>query len=272
MRIKNVLFFLLFVSAVLFIPLGLKNLNYGFKIAKLHVQLPHNPQWEIGSELSKDALHAILSQRFRFLGKGAQCYAFVSEDDQYVLKLFRFDRKKKKARPQKKADRFLSACKLGYELARTETALVYLHLNLSSEMLPILRARAPNGRPFSLPLDSYRFAIQKKAELLEKSLSLALAQGVLNQRIDAIADLLESRSAKGIGNSDPNLWRNFGFVGQQAVEIDFGNYKVRSDLLNEEAKRQELRRYLAPLRVWVADHSPEGLAHFDERMALWMRV
>lgn len=272
MRIKNIAFFFLVVSSALFIPLGLKNLNYGFKIAKLHVHLPHNPEWEIASELSKDALHGILSQRFRFLGKGAQCYAFVSEDDQYVLKLFRFDRKKKRALPQKKAYRFLSACKLGYELARNETALVYLHLNLTSGMLPILNARAPNGRPFSLPLDSYRFAIQKKAELLEKSLFAALSQGVLAQRIDAIANLLESRSAKGIGNSDPNLWRNFGFVGDEAVEIDFGNYKVRSDLLNEEAKRQELKRYLIPLRSWVADRSPESLPYFDERTALWMRA
>ena len=272
MRVKNVVFFFLFVLAVLFIPLGLKNINYGFKIATLHVFLPYHPEWEIASELSKDALHEILSQQFRFLGKGAQCYAFVSEDNQYVLKLFRFDRKKKRARPQKKADRFLSACKLGYEFARKETGLLYLHLNLTSEMLPILNARAPNGRPLSLSLDSYRFAIQKKAELLEKSLCLALSQGVLEQRIDAIADLLESRAAKGIGNSDPNLWRNFGFVGEQAVEIDFGNYKVRSDFLNEDSKRQELKRYLAPLRAWVADRSPESLTHFDERMALWMRA
>src|SRR5215470_15903037 len=35
-------------------------------------------------------LHAILNQRFSYIGKGHQSYAFVSEDNQYVLKFFKF--------------------------------------------------------------------------------------------------------------------------------------------------------------------------------------
>ncbi len=273
---KKALLLILLAALSLSIPVRLKQFTYGFKIAKLRLELPYSAEWETPSSLSDEAVARILSQPFYFLGKGAQCYAFASSDDRYVLKLFRFDQRKGLGphwiQPRKdlcgiKVRSFLSACKLGWELAREETALVYLHLNLTSRLLPTVSARTPIGRTIRLPLDGYRFALQKKAERLEETLFAARTDGKLPQRIDAMISLLVRRTTKGIGNRDPSLWRNFGFIGEEAVEIDFGNYVFCPEFSEQAMKRRELERYALPLRVWLKENAPECLAHFDGRMS-----
>ena len=220
-----------------------------------------SPEWETESLLSDEQLREILSQSFSFLGKGAQVYAFESQDGQYVLKLFRFDQRKRFIGPKLTSDAkirsFFNACKIGWEMAREETALVYLHLNPTSGKLPVLSIRTPTFRRIHLPLDPYRFAIQKKVVPLEEALTAALAEGLLGERIDAILSLIEHRAAKGIGNRDPSLWRNFGFLGAHAIELDFGNYVIRSDFQEKSARLAELERYARPLRRWLEKNAPE---------------
>jgi len=42
------------------------------------------------SDQEHQELAQILNQKFSYIGKGAQCYAFVSDDQLYVLKFFKF--------------------------------------------------------------------------------------------------------------------------------------------------------------------------------------
>lgn len=274
-----------FLVCCLFFPSFWKEVTRGFKIAKLYIDLPYNVQWEASPFLSQEEIDAIFSQSFCFLGKGAQCYAFVSQDDQYVLKLFRFDpRKRRKEQSDgffrwassfssapwtyKRAERFFSSCKIGYELAREETALLYLHLNATEDKLPSLSLKLPNRRSIRLPLDPCRFAIQKKGRLLEPVLFDALLEGSMNERLDALFSLLKKRCGKGIGNRDPNLWRNFGFVGDKAIEIDFGNYWLQPELAQEKPLQKELWRYAESLHAWLQIHAPEFENDFNERFGV----
>lgn len=267
--------YLFFVSSLfLSIPSQWKRVTYGFKVAKLQVELARSEEWEVQDLLSSQELLQILSQPFLFLGKGAQCYAFASGDNQYVLKLFRFDRLssweiatgKDRTKYPEKVHSFFTACKIGYTLAKEETGLVHLHLNQTDKSLPVLKAKLPNGRILRLPLDRYRFAIQKKAEPLQEILIHAKRMGKLKEKIDAIEVLVANRAAKGITNYDSNLWRNFGFLGERAIEIDFGNYAMPPDFSGEKARFKEWKRYALPLRAWVAKHAPECLAYLDEKM------
>lgn len=265
------LFFLL-VSVCLVIPVAAKRLTRGFKMAKMRLELPFRSDWNTASELSDEEAKDILAQPFRYLNKGAQCYAFVSQDEKYVLKLFRFDqrhlfRNPRSKRPlHQKISSFFEGCKLASSIASAETGILYLHLNRTAGTLPILKARGPLGQSFRCPLDQYRFALQKKAAPLAATLFAARDEGTLPERIEEIVALLENRIGKEIGNTDPSLWRNFGFLEDRAIEFDFGNYVSRPDFSDVRSRRAELERYMRPLRSWLEMNAPECLAGLNARL------
>lgn len=88
-----------------------------------------------------------------------------------------------------------------------------------------------------------------------ETLRIAVREHRLQERVEQISSLLEKRIAKGIGNRDPSLWRNFGFFETEAVEIDFGNYVARTDLQEAAAQKKEWARYMDPLHAWLAQNA-----------------
>lgn len=263
-------FFLFFFSAfVLLIPTSLKRVTCGFKLAKLRLDVPFRVDWETTPHLSMHQLHHILNQPFTYLDKGAQCYVFKSEDEQYVIKLFRYDqpqffKKKVKTSFKEKIENLFVASRLAYLLAPEETGLVHLHLNLTKNECPILHAKGPIGQSLHLPLDRYRFAVQKKVDPFRERLfkaSRSSDKQEMNRLIDSFIDTLQSRIQKGIRNSDPTLSRNFGFIKEKAVEIDFGNY-----FLYSSSAEKEMHRYTNRLRRWLKHNAPEWVSYLDERV------
>ena len=67
-------------------PFLYKSFFCPFSADKFKLDLPYNAKWEV----EQIPIDSILSQRFYFLGKGLQSFAFISEDGCYVLKVFRF--------------------------------------------------------------------------------------------------------------------------------------------------------------------------------------
>lgn len=262
-------------AAALLFPVGFKRFTKGFKLAKTHLGIPYNPNWERESILSNEELVQLLEQPFSYLGKGSQCYVFESSDRQFVIKLFRFDqrgfpllkRTKRNGRSlEKKIERFSTASLLAFDYAREETGLIYLHLNLTQIRLPLLNAKGPLGQNLKLPLDRFHFAVQRRVDPFRRSLlyaSYCQNKEEMRARIDSFVRLLERRTEKGIANSDPNLSRNFGFLGKRAVELDFGNYMRLSG-----SRIGEIKRYTNRLRSWLSKNAPEWVSYLDERVSL----
>ncbi len=228
-------------------------------MGKLRLEIPFREGWETSARLTQKELRDLLNQPFSFLDKGAQCYVFQSRDGKYVIKLFRFDQphflSKQKVGPFEK---LFSACLLAYTEAPEETGVVHLHLNRTMQELPILFATSPTGQALQIPLDRYRFAIQKKAEPFRKVLLRAENKEKL---IDSFVSLLYSRIEKEIGNSDPTLHRNFGFLDGKALEIDFGNY-----FTHPSSKIGEMHRFTHRLRRWLKHHDPASVAYLDKKV------
>jgi hypothetical protein len=281
--VKKAVFLILFSAACLYLPLGMKRATCGFRLQKIECSMPFSSDWEAAppTPAVQLQLQRILDQPFSYLDKGMQSYVFKSEDDLYVIKFFRFDEsfnpirrfirtqvRKRALHPHalKRISHLFAACKLAYTLAPEETEVLYLHLNCTKDKLPSLLLKGPLGRSFSLPLDSYRFVIQKKALPLEKTLLLAKQTAQMEPYLDALLSLLSQRSSKGIINCDRNLFRNFGFIGQKAIEIDFGNYRYSSDVRAPDLRTKEIRRFTASLRVWLESYAPEWVAYLDEKL------
>ncbi len=215
----------------------------GFCVAKLELQFPDWPAWEV--ELDPQC-RQVLQQPYHFLGKGSQSYVFASQDGQYVIKLFRFDR----VSHVEQVLPLLQGYKMAYDHLQEETGLLYVHLNVSGVGLPTLHARDGLHRSVDIPLDRYRFAIQRRVEPFVEAFSKAQTQDRRQELIEQFHDLLVRRTSKGFMNADPNLSRNFGFLGGRAMEIDFGNYRE----LDREKAPQEVARFMDKLHKWLEKH------------------
>lgn len=238
---------------MLSLPSLARKFTRGFRIAKLHLDFPFQPEWEVDPD---PAVHAILHQNYSFIGKGSQCYVFESADRRYVVKLFRFDN------PAMDVPRLFHACKLAYDRLREETGVVYIHLNPTRLGFPPFCCKDAIGRRYELCLDSYRFVLQRRSDPFLAVLMAARSDPLLMQkRLDQFIDLLQTRAAKEVLNVDPNLSRNFGFLDDRAIEFDFGNYQLNPGL-NRSA---EIRHYASKLRPWLEENAPEWVAYLDRR-------
>jgi hypothetical protein len=242
--------------ALLSLPAFAKRFTYGFRVAKMHLIFPHHAEWETEPN---ESVNEILQQPFHFIGKGAQCYVFESKDGLYVIKLFRYDQ----PRIDEKVIRLFDACKIAYDSLQEETGLVYIHLNPTPMGLPPLRCTDAIGRRYKFCLDKTRFAVQKKAKAFRETLEEAKQNPVeMKKRIDEFLALLQSRAAKGVINTDPQLSRNFGFLENRAIEFDFGSYRFSPEI----DRKSEMKRYTNRLRGWLKGHASEWVAYLDSQM------
>jgi len=246
--VKRFFLFIIVIAFCFSLPAFLKKWTCGFKVKKIQISTLAREEWDVKSDITHDELSHILSQPFIYLDRGMQSYVFVSLDGEYVIKFFRIT-------SEEKIGRLFNASVLAYTKAKEETGLVFLHLNETKNQFPKLRIRGPLGQRFKIPLDRYRFAIQKKAKKFRASLLSAYQSSdaqEMKQRIDSFVGLLRSRIEKGIRNGDPSLSRNFAFLGNQAVEIDFGNYAE-----GVVSKEMEMMRYTQGLYFFLVDNAPE---------------
>jgi hypothetical protein len=183
----------------------------GFCLQKIIADdLPHHPQWEIDPlpEVQMEQIAQILQQPFRLIGSGSECFAFMSEDEQTVIKFFKvgfarpiyynrgllaedhsalagtlsnhpltqvrwpgfLDRCRQRVLGIRefRLTRTFSSCKLAYDRLKEETGVFYLHLNPTHTFNQELTLVDKNGIAYQVPIDSAKFLLQQKAEPLEK--------------------------------------------------------------------------------------------------------
>src|SRR5271166_494426 len=110
----------------------------GFRLQKIASQLPYRADW--ATPPASKAIQTLLSQPYRFLGSGGQCYAFVSQDGTAVIKFFKHHHMrpsrlllpKQKQQRKERLENLFSSFKIANDLLKEETALLFLHLNPGS--------------------------------------------------------------------------------------------------------------------------------------------
>lgn len=249
-------------------PSAFKRWTHPFRPAKCLIQCPYIPEWEISplSVNEKQKIYAVLKEPFSYLSKGAQSYVFLSQDQKYVLKLFRFDTcrmpfgqnilKKFRKWARLKEKLFLptevkimknfSSCKLAYSLAQKQTGVVFVHLNPKPDFLPILRVKDRLGRCHRIDPAHYRFALQKKADRFKEILTVDDARPYIMSYLTLLKEIAEL----GLVNIDVKLGSNFGFLEGKAIQIDFGNF------IYCPAQAMAQRDYfVSRLQTWLENHS-----------------
>lgn len=275
-----------FVALTVAIFSGYKRLTRGFRYPKIYADFIPKCNASI-PKFSKSELtmaKSILTQSYRFLDRGTQCYVFESKDGKYVLKFFRFDRMKpafwlqcmpslwsqfsndEEARFYTRLDQTIMACNIAYKRLKNETGIIYMHLDQFMKFdQPVVLIDAL-GRAREIDLNACTFILQKKVEPLKSVMKRARDMKNTDwQRsiIRSFFKLLVIRSRQNVCNTDPNVFHNFGYAAEKVYEIDFGDYTHDSKLQRPDVFCFELEKYAQTFRKWLQKHIPEEVGYFD---------
>ncbi len=278
-RVKHLLWILV---AVIALRASYYMLTDGFSVSKIENTFPITSEWELAPPTPKEQknLHTICSQPFHYLGKGSQAYAFLSEDKQYVLKFFKCYHLKpvrwieKLPLPEplaksrdaaldkryKKISSTLESYKIAAKYLKEECGLIAMEILPTQGINQEVSLTDKIGRKHTLNLSDYGFILQRRADLIYPKLSHWIAVHDLDsakKAIHSIITLIVQRSKKGFQDSDPDLHKNAGLIGTQAILIDLGSLHANPEAKKREVYIQDLYKITNRLREWLEKQSPE---------------
>jgi hypothetical protein len=233
--------------------------SYTFSVERITSKLPYNAEWAI-PQLPQDELKPILGQNYRYLASGTQSYAFLSDDGRYVIKFFRMKHLVpslsdylKPGRVEKRQDNLQSifkAYKQAYDDLKTESGLVYIHLNKTSDLNQKMTIADRLGRVHTIDLDQMEFIVQERAELLFTRLKKLYDAGDeegAKRAINSVLTLVKQRIEKGYADQDKAVSHNYGFVGDRPIHLDIGR-------LFKGKKEGEYERIEARINTWLKEN------------------
>jgi hypothetical protein len=267
---------------ILVLTRGYYRLTDDFRLANMTHPMPYQTEWEIPplDALEKNQLDQILKQTFYYIGKGAQSYAFASEDKQYVLKFFKFKhlkpswfvdmlpsippferyRNTQALRKQRKLEGVFVGYRLAYDLHRKESGLIYIHLNPTFNTHQSVHVKDKIGRDHEIDLDPVVFIVQEKAQTMRAVINELLQKGnepLAKHRIRQILDLYYSEYKKGIYDRDHGVMHNTGFVHDRPIHLDVGKLTKEETMKNPAVARQDLEIIVRKVDYWLSTNYPK---------------
>lgn len=282
---RSILFLILLSISPLFLMGGglfLCSRTSGFSVDKITSRFPYNPSWDIPliSEKEKEMLiQNVFPQTYYYLAGGNQCYAFISEDRQFVLKFFKmhnlFPRGwlssfpftflkntgfKDEASNQLFSERIFASYKDAYEMLREETGLIYIHLNKTREIKSKVKLIDSKGKKYFVDLDGIEFIVQRKATRIFdhlKELVDTQREEDLRASIRSFLHLFAIRCEKGFVDHNLSFRNNFGFIGNTAIQFDCASLTRDSSMKYPQNFRKEILEAAERLDVWARENFPE---------------
>ncbi|NDD58742.1 MAG: hypothetical protein EBZ47_05760 [Chlamydiae bacterium] len=272
------LFCTCFISAYFFC----KSQTDNFSVRRISFDTPYCSAFETPalSLPEERQLQEILSHPFYYLAKGAQCYVFASEDNQYVLKLFQ---KRRYIPPfllrilpsigpftsykNQKMEKYATCLEqdfTSYQLAQSylqeNTGLMYTHLNHTEHLSKKLTLYDKIGVRLVLDADITKFIIQKRATAFLSRLEKAIHEGdqsFARFTLKEIVSFLIKRSQLGFYDKDPDFLTNFGFIEERPVQIDVGRYRKDETRKSAGIYKDDIIRATDPLKKWLDQRDPK---------------
>lgn len=258
------------------------NLTDDFRLANITHELPFRSDWAVDSPTPelRSQMAEILNQPFYYLGKGAQSYAFASQDQHYVLKFIKFKHLRpsfflealppllpiksyqasQRKRKQKNLEGVFAGYRLAYDVHRPESGLIFIHLNKTNDLNLQATLKDKLGIKRVIDLDNYVFILQEKGKTTKAVLKEILDRGDLalaKQRIDQIINLYLSEYRKGIYDKDHGVMHNTGFVGDRPIHLDVGKLCRNEAMKNPEIYRQDLSLVISKFTALVRNEYPQ---------------
>lgn len=266
-------------------------LSDGFAIARIEAPIHFNVDLSVPppSTNTLEELRTITKQRFFYLKKGSQAYAFISEDGLHVLKLFKLHHMQpadwilsvpvpmclanyRDGLAKRRAFRIsltLQSYKIAAEQLVDECALVYAQiLPTNHYSLPVTIVDAI-GRTYTIDLATHGYAMQRGLRLVLPSFEAWIKNNDLEHAknaIDSLCSLIAQRSKKGIQDLDPDLHKNAGLIGSKAALLDIGSFILNPQMSKPDEARRDMRKVFVHFSEWLQRKSPELATYLEERL------
>lgn len=293
MNFKNKLkpFLLICCCAISFIALArfCHRQTEGFRVSKIQPNLIDTSTLSTSNETDKEFLKQLFQQKFTFLGRGLQSFVFASEDGKYVLKIFnnRYQRKiflfsllshfpvlgnwagHRATYYQDKLLRTFNSYQIAFTEMHDQTGLIYTHLLPSNDLPDQVRIVDKLNICHPLNPNQMGFLIQKRAQLVFPALKEYIQKPDLEgakQAISSLVGLFFWKWRHGILDNDPLIRTNYGFIDDQAIQIDVGPLSKETMISNKDLHQNEIQRITASLKFWLTENSPELLPFLDREL------
>lgn len=281
---RSIIKWVLFIFLMFGIERFCHKQTHGFRPHKILTTRTERFPNTLSTDEEIDRLKEIFSKPFYFLNSGGESYAFVSSDQQYVIKFFKQHhmrekswedyfvpksiREKLRSHRLFRFNRFYTSCSLAQERFKEETALVYLHLSQTNDFKKPLKIYDAIGAVHYLKLDDIDFALQKKVSLALPTLQWLIENKEsekAKERLSSLVHLIMNRCQRGIADHDVQN-RNFGFLGSKAIELDLGSFTVNENLKNPQEAKKVLLYETTSLRNWLKKKDSQLYDFLDNKI------
>lgn len=261
-----------------------------FSLKNISHDLPFEAAWEVPSPSPEQLiwLKQILNQPYNWLGQGHQVFAFSSEDQKYVLKIFKFKRLKPSWETDffagvpylgpyyahlndkrlRRIQKLFRGHKLAYLNDKENTGMLFMHLDNRKRDLNLhVTVVDKIGFSHDLDLDSLVFVIQEKGTKTKDVLTALLDQGDVKgvqEHIAKMFDLYIDEYKKGFMDQDHNVMLNTGFVGTKPIRIDVGQLKYDESFRDPSIQKSDLSRIAwERFSPWIKKNYPQYQSEID---------
>ena len=266
--------------------------GHGFSIHFLYSNLPDRPEWDapLPTDEQLAVLDEVLGQKFHYLAKGTHCYAFLSEDEKYVVKFHRFashmrkfswvkrpfsyqfSERRKKIREYnlQKLSYNLQSYKESFENLQEETGLILLHMNHTETLRRIITLVDSTQAEYEVPLDDVTFILQHRANLIYPTLDTLVEAGKIEEAkevVSQIVQLITSCCQKGFIDQDPVLRKNYGLLAGKAIHIDIGDMIRQEGIEKRENYIPHIKAMTESLRKRMETTYPALLEHYNQEIS-----
>ena len=262
-----------------------------FFLAKIQSTLTFNPEYNLEPLPEKDQqeLACALTQNYTYLGHGGQCFAFVSEDNRYVLKFLNHSKRrlsfysswpllptslqkrinKKTERKKEKQQRDFTSYLIAIRDLQEQTGMIFVHLNKTTSLHKTIVITDKKGEHFTIHLDHYEFLLQKKADNIYNKIRFFMdnsQQAKAESLIDSLITSLIARSKKSIIDDDAILHKNFGCIDDKCLFIDVGRFRKDPRIADPTMYIEDIYRITTPFTRWLKQNYSELDIYLDGRI------
>lgn len=262
----------------------------GFTIANITSEFSPDPRWEthLLSPDEQEFVDSILSQDFYYLGKGCQSYVFLSVDEEYVIKFFKYQRFRPQAwldylsfispvekvrqakieKKRRKLEGVFTSWKIGFDHLQEETGLVYVHLNKNDSCGKLLTIYDKMGIKHALDVDKMEFLIQRRADMLCPTIDNLMLDGKTEEAkilLTKLVKMVSSEYERGLADNDHALMQNTGVYHGKPIHVDVGQFVQNEKVKDPEVAHQEIFNKTYKFRIWLQQH-PELITHLDNEL------
>lgn len=266
-----------------------------FRVSNMTYDLPYNKEWATPAPTveEKDHLKHILDQPFHYIGKGAQVYAFGSEDGQYVIKFFKFKhirpsiwvdmlpsippfkayKEDKKLKKAGKVFKVFNGYKLAFDHDKENTQLIYIHLNKTDDLKLNVTIVDKIGFERNLHLDDVIFILQRRGVTLRTKLTEDFERGDILAAQKHVIDILAmylSEYKIGIYDRDHGVAQNTGFIGDKPFHLDVGKFSYGEEFKNPEFYQPDLIWVAAKIKKWIYENFPAYEQAMTQAMEIYL--